>query len=315
VVCALVVCGAAGVFALSACGGSDEEAPTDGSTDTVSAVEAASQIAELSGRLAALAGEVAEVETAAAAKRLAPDFAAVRAEAEATADRVGAAPARGGSLVGAAEAAADAARELEETTDSLADAMAEREREREPSDEAQAEVARAARDARGLTVRVTTASELLGAAIRRLDRGLRQLAADPELATDARRRLGDVRKQLPRLADNAKGATASLQRRVREEARLLTSRSEELTPEPPDVVLDCVSTIETAADVSVRNMTCAEADALILQAIPLLAPSFSLGEFSCTILGDYGPPEGPILGASDVRCESGDRAFRFGFAD
>jgi hypothetical protein len=86
--------------------------------------------------------------------------------------------------------------------------------------------------------------------------------------------------------------------------------------EPPDVVEDCTSQYyPNVTDLSVRNMDCAEADALTSQAIQALAPSFSIPGYSCSILGDYGPPEGPILGATDIRCESGDQAFRFSFGD
>lgn len=37
--------------------------------------------------------------------------------------------------------------------------------------------------------------------------------------------------------------------------------------------------------------------------------------FSCQILGRYGPPDGPILGAENVRCAQGDRAFRSSWGD
>jgi hypothetical protein len=85
--------------------------------------------------------------------------------------------------------------------------------------------------------------------------------------------------------------------------------------EPPDVVLDCTTDYVTVTEMSVRNMDCAEAEPLVLQAIQALAPTFTIPGWTCSILGDYGPPGGPILGATDVRCVAGDRAFRFNFAD
>lgn len=86
--------------------------------------------------------------------------------------------------------------------------------------------------------------------------------------------------------------------------------------EPPDVIEDCTSQYEpNVADMSVRNMSCAEADALTSDVIQALAPSFSVDGYSCSILGDIGEYDGVILGASDIRCESGDQAFRFSFGD
>lgn len=86
--------------------------------------------------------------------------------------------------------------------------------------------------------------------------------------------------------------------------------------EPPDVIADCTSQhYPNVTDMSVRNMDCAEADALTAVAIQALAPTFTIPGWSCSILGDYGPPGGPILGASDIRCVAGDRAFRFSFGD
>jgi hypothetical protein len=55
---------------------------------------------------------------------------------------------------------------------------------------------------------------------------------------------------------------------------------------------------------------------LAIEAVGVLAPSFTVGGYSCTILGDYGGPEpGVIYGASDIRCELGDQAFRFDFSE
>lgn len=89
------------------------------------------------------------------------------------------------------------------------------------------------------------------------------------------------------------------------------------TLQPPDVVEDCVSEFEpNVSDLSVRNMSCAEADALIISVIEDLQPgTFTNAGFSCQILGRYGPPDGPILGAENIRCAEGDRAFRFSWGD
>jgi hypothetical protein len=87
---------------------------------------------------------------------------------------------------------------------------------------------------------------------------------------------------------------------------------------PPDVVEDCVSAFApNVSDLSVRNMGCSEADGLTGSVIADLQPgAFSSAGFSCQILGEYGPAGGgPILGASDIRCTQGDRAFRFSFGD
>jgi ABC-type transporter Mla subunit MlaD len=197
----------------------------------------------------------------------------------------------------------------------LGEAIAARREKHEPSDEASAELAKQSRDVDRLVVRVSTAGGELADAADELSQALREIGADSALTTEAQQRLDSIRRDVPTLSRNAERAITSLKRAVRSEADALFALSEDLKPEPPDVVLDCTSTVETASDVSVRNLSCEEADALILQAIPALAPSFSVGEYTCTILGDYGPRDGPILGAEDVRCESGDRAFRFGFAD
>jgi chromosome segregation ATPase len=300
-------------FTLSACGGSDEDT-SDLSTKTVALLTAATQTANLSARLAALADALGAVDQAGKAEQIELRLTEARANAQRTAERVASTP-TARLLRDAAEANADAAHELEETAGELAAAISTRQREREPSDEARAELATTSREVKRFKVRVTAAGEDLAAAVQQLDRALGGLADDPALTHEARKRLSSVRKRLTKLRNDATQAILSLQRGLVTEASLLASRSEELTPEPPDVILDCASTIETASDVSVRNMSCEEADGFILQAIPSLAPSFSVGEFSCTILGDYGPAQGPILGAEDIRCESGDRAFRFGFAD
>ena len=42
---------------------------------------------------------------------------------------------------------------------------------------------------------------------------------------------------------------------------------------------------------------------------------FTVGDFQCEIRGRSGPDSGPILGAEDIRCSSGERSFRFSFGD
>ena len=89
------------------------------------------------------------------------------------------------------------------------------------------------------------------------------------------------------------------------------------TLQPPDVVEDCTSELEpNVSDMSVRNMSCSEGDDLIIAAIQNLQPgTFESAGFSCQILGSYGPADGPILGAENIRCADGDRAFRFSWGD
>lgn len=297
---------------LSACGGSSEETTT--SEESVAALDTATATSDLSVELTRLVDDLGSVERVSRAKDLERELADIRETADELAADVGSGPGSA-SLASALRASSDSAQELEETAAALAAAIEERTRERDPSEQASAELARASRDVKRLTIRVSTAGADLRRALRSLEQALGELAADPSLDTESQERVAAVEQQLARLARDAERATDALQGKLKAEAELLVERSEELTPEPPDVVLDCVSTVETASDVSVRNMSCEEADTLILQAIPSLAPSFTVGEFSCTILGDYGGSEGLILGASDVRCASGDRAFRFGFAD
>lgn len=42
---------------------------------------------------------------------------------------------------------------------------------------------------------------------------------------------------------------------------------------------------------------------------------FQSAAFSCQILGQWAPKDGPVLGADNVRCVQGDRAFRFSWGD
>lgn len=84
-----------------------------------------------------------------------------------------------------------------------------------------------------------------------------------------------------------------------------------------DVVEDCTSkAAPNVTGLSVRNMSCEEADALTGDVIGSLSRKpFSAAGFDCEILGESGPESGPILSASDIRCSSGEMAFRFSFGD
>lgn len=91
----------------------------------------------------------------------------------------------------------------------------------------------------------------------------------------------------------------------------------EATTTTTDSVQDCTSkSAPNVTDLSVRNMTCEEADSLAGEVIQALSRQpFSAAGFECEILGRSGPDSGPILGAENIRCSSGDRAFRFSFGD
>jgi hypothetical protein len=69
-------------------------------------------------------------------------------------------------------------------------------------------------------------------------------------------------------------------------------------------------------DLSVLNMSCDEADALTGEVIGSLSRQpFTAAGFECEIQGGSAPATGPILGAEDIRCTSGEREFRFSFGD
>jgi hypothetical protein len=97
-----------------------------------------------------------------------------------------------------------------------------------------------------------------------------------------------------------------------------TSTTEQTTTTTAaDIVEDCTSeSAPNVTDFSVRNMSCEEADALTAEVVQSLSRQpFTAAGFDCQILGQYAPDSGPILGAEDIRCTSGDRAFRFSFGD
>jgi hypothetical protein len=63
-------------------------------------------------------------------------------------------------------------------------------------------------------------------------------------------------------------------------------------------------------------MSCNEADALTGEVIQSLSREpFTAAGFECEIRGPSGPDTGPILGAEDITCQSGDRSFSFSFGD
>jgi hypothetical protein len=84
-----------------------------------------------------------------------------------------------------------------------------------------------------------------------------------------------------------------------------------------DVVEDCTSkSAPNVTDLSVRNMSCEEADDLAGDVIGSLSRKpFTAAGFDCEILGGSAPDSGTILGAENIRCISGDRAFRFSWGD
>lgn len=84
-----------------------------------------------------------------------------------------------------------------------------------------------------------------------------------------------------------------------------------------DEVEDCTSkSAPNVTDLSVRNISCEQADSLTAEVIQSLSRQpFKAAGFDCEILGQSGPDSGAILGAEDIRCTSGDQAFRFSFGD
>lgn len=166
--------------------------------------------------------------------------------------------------------------------------------ERQPGLEAQAEVEALATTAEKLKARAQKAERLAA-------------VLDESLSTTTESSSGEIAR-----------AAKLLSRSIGARGRELTALAVSL--EPVDVITDCTSEFNTVSGFSVRNMDCSEAEALLIEAIQSLAPSFQVGSFSCSILGDFGGSTGAdgeeiILGAEDIRCEDGDRAFRFNFAD
>lgn len=225
-----------------------------------------------------------------------------------------AAEARGGTPADAA--AAEAASRLGEAAKRLSALAAEMEQvygaaaaEREPGVEAQDELLALSGRLDELAGRLTQPRAALREATVQARRDLNELT--PRLDNSQLDALTTLKVTFARGTEE--GELPELQKALQNRAAVLADEVAEL--KPADVIADCTPGAQTVTDFSVRNMDCDEAEAIVLDAIPVLAPSFSVDGFSCTILGDYGPTDGPVLGATDVRCEAGEQAFRFGFAD
>ena len=302
---------------LAGCSDSDERSTTTTPEELapVEELEAAAETATNEKLITDSAVKLATVEDSGAIKELQADLKQAGQEAEAAA--VALDPSQAQRLLDrAGQSLARASDELSQTAGALAKALAADSADLDVSEEAQARLANAARAVKRYTIRVQAAGDALASASHQLSQTLRRLAGDQALSVGEQTRLRKLREGVKSLDDRAKEAMPGLAQTISSLASRLRQRSGELTPEPPDVILDCASGYETVSALSVRNLSCAEADPLVLQAIQALAPSFTVGAYSCSILGDYGPQDGgPILGASDIRCESGDQAFRFSFAD
>jgi len=295
---------------VSACGG-DDDAPAP--EPPIAAIEQAAASADRYLLAVELTEDLAAGSGAREFQKAENDLGELAREAERATGKPSTNPVER-KLNRASEHLADAAEELSLTARELGKAAKLRDREQEPSEMAQTALAEAATRVDRLAVRVGDAKASHGKAFKLLSDGVGDLSDDPSLGSEASS-VNALGRRIAKVEESAASWFQALRKTVSTESRTLSARSEELTPEPPDVVLDCPSAYGTVSDLSVRNMSCAEADAVVIQAIPVLAPSFAVAGFSCSILGEYGPPGGPILGASDIRCESGDRAFRFGFAD
>jgi len=292
---------------LVGCGdsGTDGSSPVDPTDEALASLIAAGELRrQVEGAIADLAAADHAADVDRAARRLEERARRARALAGRTPDtRAGRAGRRSlNELAVAAEGLTRSARRMQELYERAA-------AERAPSAAAQDEVVeiasrldrlRGGLDApeRALRRSALTARRALLMARSDLDSGNVEEVARLKVALDRAARghaLSDVEDAIADRAAALNGQVAAL--------------------EPPDVVLDCSTDYVTVTELSVRNMDCAEADPLVLQAIQALAPTFTVSGWSCSILGDYGPPGGPILGATDIRCVSGDRAFRFNFAD
>jgi hypothetical protein len=294
---------------LIGCGG-DSDTTGTAAAESSGDFEALSELAALRDQVDAA---ISELESAAGAD----DVARASKDLEATVRRsralardsqggAGAAPAirRSSARLAAAAVA------LDEVAADMRDLYEQTDLEREPSTESQDRVVELSQQLAKLRQRLEGPTESLRAAAAAAQRALASL--QDELASDQVSEVARMKVAFARAS--RKDALAGVDEALARKASELTDRVDAL--EPPDVVDDCTSQYyPNVTDLSVRNMDCAEADALTTQAIQALAPSFSIPGWSCSILGDYGPPEGPILGATDIRCESGEQAFRFSFGD
>lgn len=294
---------------LAGCGGSaadDAETGADPAVEDLAALVATGELRRLvDGGIDDLAAAGDAGDAGRAAGRLAEAARRARMLARRTPD-TGAGRAARRSLNELAAAAAD----LSRTADRMRELYERADAGRAPSAEAQDEVVE-------LAARIDGLRRALGAPERALARSaLTARRALLMLETDlGAEHVEEVASLKVAVARAARGrALADVDEALADRAAALSEQVASL--EPPDVVADCTSEhFPNVTDMSVRNMDCAEADALAPAAIQALAPTFTIPGWSCSILGPYGPPGGPILGASDIRCVAGDRAFRFSFGD
>lgn len=201
----------------------------------------------------------------------------------------------------ALDRAATLARELAKLED-------EANRDRVASPESQSELAALAADAEDLqpvAERVGKLQEQHLSALRRLLRSAQRIArragvvAPTDVSADLR---GD-----PALSEDLSAAVSRV-------SATISSLAGNLAP-AADVVVNCGDD-PGIYRLSARNLTCDEAHQLAVASVGALAPTFTVAGFDCAILGRYaGPEPGVFYGADDVRCEQGDRAIQFDFAD
>jgi hypothetical protein len=299
------------LVALALLGGCGDSGTEDATTTSAATEELASLIAagelrrQVEGAIADLAAAGDAAEAGRAARRLEEGARRARALAGRAPDtRAGRAAKR--SLNELAAAAEDLARTAGRVQELYELAAAER----TPSAEAQDEVVEIASRLDRLRDELDAPERVLARSALTARRAL--LIVQPDLGPSDVEEVARLKVALARAArGNALGDVADA---IADRSAALNEQVASL--EPPDVVTDCTSEYyPNVTDMSVRNLDCAEADALTSTAIQALAPSFTIPGWSCSILGDYGPPGGPILGASDIRCVAGDRAFRFSFGD
>jgi hypothetical protein len=299
------------VAVLAGCSGSDGEdtaatAPGSAAVEDLAALIAAGDLRRMvDGAIADLAAAEDAEGAARVADRLAEGARRARALAGRAPDtRTGRAAERSlNELARASEELAGTAERMRELYEQAA-------AERAPSAEAQDEVVEVAARIDRLREQLDGPERALARSALIARRAL--LMVQPALETEHVEEVAALKVALARAARGH--ALGDVEEALADRAAALSDQVASL--EPPDVVLDCTSEYyPNVTDMSVRNMDCSEADGLTSAAIQALAPTFSIPGFSCSILGDYTEIEGRILGASDIRCVSGDRAFRFSFGD
>lgn len=207
------------------------------------------------------------------------------------------------SLERANEANLDAATELESIDSEISDARSAIDEEQLASEEASERLAGLSSSIEGLGDPIATAERRASSGLSELEQALATMKAgledSDELSEDAEAQLATVEQNLRSLDRQLRQAFAALTASAESLSGELGDRSVELEP---DVVLDCPELSETMGaglfEVSVRNMTCAEAGSL---------------------LGEFGPPAGFACTELEsgyeytvYRCTSGDRAIRYG---